>query len=259
MNFQNFNKDAGKGVSSKYQVIQSGDLVAQLAAAGYKVTSFQEQSYRNKELRGYGKHAFRLRHESMLTKEEGHPEIVLRNSYNGTSCFQISLGFFRLVCANGLVVGKTFASRSVRHVGQTALDQVIDSMGLVLGQAEKMQDEISNLKAFQTTETQRNDFAKIIAGIIAPQNAALIHAKDLLTPQRAVDRATDLWTVLNVIQENSIRGGLRYTTSTQSERGVNVRNNTARAVRSIDRNFEINQTVWDVASNLAKTGILQAA
>ena len=38
--------------------------------------------------------------------------------------------------------------------------------------------------------------------------ATPIRPEQLLTPRRAEDRADDLWTTLNVIQENVMRGGL---------------------------------------------------
>jgi hypothetical protein len=47
-------------------------------------------------------------------------QFIIKNSYNGTNSLQVSLGAFRLICSNGMVIGKEFFNFSQRHIG--ALD-----------------------------------------------------------------------------------------------------------------------------------------
>lgn len=48
------------------------------------------------------KHMLRLRHASQINGAEAK-EIVLLNSHDGTSSYQMVAGMFRFVCSNGLV------------------------------------------------------------------------------------------------------------------------------------------------------------
>ncbi|HKZ45539.1 MAG TPA: DUF932 domain-containing protein [archaeon] len=44
-------------------------------------------------------------------------QFVVKNSYNGTNALQIMLGAFRLVCTNGMTIGRQFFSFSQKHIG----------------------------------------------------------------------------------------------------------------------------------------------
>lgn len=44
-----------------------------------------------------------------------YPQLHIRNSYDGTSAVNILGGIFRLVCANGAIIGKIFESHSEKH------------------------------------------------------------------------------------------------------------------------------------------------
>lgn len=45
-------------------------------------------------------------------------QFIAKNSYDGGSSLQIALGAFRLVCSNGMVIGKQFFSFAQRHIGK---------------------------------------------------------------------------------------------------------------------------------------------
>jgi hypothetical protein len=91
---------AASTVSSRYSIVQTGDLVKRFTDAGYIIAKIQEQKYTKESKHvGYGKQLIRLRHPNFDLKIDGlFPEIVIQNSYNGLSSFKISLGVFRLVC-----------------------------------------------------------------------------------------------------------------------------------------------------------------
>lgn len=257
---QSLNRDQGLDVSERYKVIKTGDLVSQLETEGYVVRELKQQKSRKQEYQGFGKHALRMRHSNLVLNREGlTPEIVLRNSYNGTSCFEIMLGVFRLVCSNGLVVGTTFESLKVRHVGDV-MPKVFDALTKIQSQTEKMRDDIDRFSAKQLTQNEIHAFARQVASALIPKTIQDIDGQtssgviletvkplDLLRVKRGDDQGQDLWTILNVIQENALNGGLRY--MSQNETGV-IRRNSSRQIRSIDRNIEVNRLVWDIASQI---------
>lgn len=61
----------------------------------------------------------RLRHPSQINDAEAN-EIVLLNSHDGTSNYQLLAGLLRFVCQNGLVFGDTVADVRVPYKGDVA-------------------------------------------------------------------------------------------------------------------------------------------
>lgn len=58
----------------------------------------------------------RLRREG-ANKGTEVPEIILLNSHDGLSSYQMIPGMFRFVCTNGLVCGTSFGEIRVPHKG----------------------------------------------------------------------------------------------------------------------------------------------
>ena len=44
-----------------------------------------------------------------------NPEIIIKNSYDGTSQVHILSGAFRLVCSNGMIIGTTIDKYNYKH------------------------------------------------------------------------------------------------------------------------------------------------
>jgi hypothetical protein len=256
-NVLNLNREQGHNVSSRYKIIKTGDLVSQFENEGYVVRELKVQKSRKAEYQGFGVHAIRMSHPSLVLNHEGlTPEIVLRNSYNGTSTFEIMMGVFRLVCSNGLVVGTTYERLKVRHVGDV-MPKVLIAAEKIKSQTIQMSEDIKKFQSIQLTDAQSLDFAKRITQELIPltQNPAVgpvletIRFDHLLKVRRSEDNSQDLWSVLNRIQENALNGGLRYLNiNAQGE----VRNASTRQIRSIDTNLSVNRLVWDVATEITK-------
>ncbi len=257
LDVNSLNRESGHNVSEKYKVIKTGELVSQFEAQGYAVRELKVQKSRKPEYKGFGIHALRMRHENLILNHEGlTPEIVLRNSYNGTSCFEIMMGVFRLVCSNGLVVGTTYESLKVRHIGDV-MPKVLAAMQTIQSQTEKMGDDIARFSGLVLTESQAREFAQRIASELVPTDAlatsgpvfGTVKSDLLLKVRRSEDQGLDLWSVLNRIQENALQGGLQYIT--RNENG-NTRNATVRRINSIDRSIKVNRLVWDVANEISE-------
>lgn len=48
-------------------------------------------------------------------EDDMHPEIIMGNSYDGTSQVYMMMGAYRLVCSNGMIIGVTFGKFNNRH------------------------------------------------------------------------------------------------------------------------------------------------
>jgi hypothetical protein len=74
---------------------------------------------------------------------------------------------------------------------------------------------------------------------------APVSERQLLAPRRIEDRASDLWTTFNRVQENMLRGGLHG-------RNASGRATTTRAVTGIDQNIRLNRALWVLADELRR-------
>jgi len=250
MQSQIFAKTTGYNVSNAYKVINTAEIVTQFEREGFNLERVSKQRVKNAAKDGFQKHLLVFRHPSMQFKNvnDSIPEILLKNSYDGSSSFQLMLGIYRMVCSNGLIVGQTFNAIRVRHVGPDVLSKAIQGAFDVAEQVGRAAANIERMQAIQLNHVQRLQFAVQATELIKPENALQFDSSKLLTARRVPDTSNDLWSVFNRVQENIIRGGMRYTTVDANGR---VKNASNRSIKAIDRNIEINQKLWTIAEMFA--------
>ena len=81
---------------------------------------------------------------------------------------------------------------------------------------------------------------------------APVSPSTLLNPRRFGDGAKDLWTTLNTVQENVIRGGQR---DYSRRRPDGNRMPKSRAIKGIDEDIKLNKALWRMAEVLRTQGI----
>lgn len=69
---------------------------------------------------------------------------------------------------------------------------------------------------------------------------ASLDVMSIVHPRREEDSSKDVWTTFNVIQENFVRGGLKYTSN-------NGRKTELKGLKSIMAVNQINTKLWDLA------------
>ena len=238
---ENFN------MSSKYKTIKTKSVLDSLQSEGYQVNSMTAAKVRKSTKDGFQKHLLRISRPDLDLNIEGlRPEIILINSYDGSSSFQLLVGVFRFACANGLIVGSSYFSRNIRHVGDampkvlTAVDEVKHALPLVA-------QDIERFSKIQLSQTKKLWFADQVAQSVTPKDFTAVNVENLLEVRRKEDEGNDLFSVLNVIQENVLKGNLNLETVKENMRIVRK----MRQVKSLTRSTEINQLVWDTASLIA--------
>lgn len=105
--------------SERYSYIPTATVLQELRGEGFKPFMVCQIRVRQDDRRDYTKHMIRLRHASQINGREAN-EIILLNSHDGTSSYQMLAGMFRFVCSNGLVCGDTVADVRVPHKGDVA-------------------------------------------------------------------------------------------------------------------------------------------
>ncbi|MBE1183344.1 DUF932 domain-containing protein, partial [Escherichia coli] len=123
--------------SERYAYIPTATVLTKLRQEGFEPFMVCQTRVRNEDRREFTKHMIRMRHASQINGSEAN-EIILLNSHDGTSSYQMLAGMFRFVCHNGLVCGETTADIRVPHKGDVA-GEVIEGAYEVLQGFEQVQ------------------------------------------------------------------------------------------------------------------------
>src|SRR5438270_9258802 len=115
-------------MSAKYRFFPTVHVVEGLMQHGFLPVRAQQSRTRIEGKGDFTKHLLRFRHASMADSAVSStvPEIVLINSHDGSSAYHLSLGLYRVVCLNGLVVKSAgIEDIRVRHSGRESLSQEV--------------------------------------------------------------------------------------------------------------------------------------
>lgn len=118
-----------------------------------------------------------------------NPEIIIKNSYDGSTEVKAFGGAYRLVCSNGLVIGYSIGEgNGIRHIGDNTEDNVRDIIEKII---------------FKVTEIFDNDFPKLIeTKVHSPHISEVIKLfpetvmKDLVN-NLIVSNPSNYWDLLN--------------------------------------------------------------
>jgi hypothetical protein len=227
----------------RYTFIPTIKVIDALRVEGFQPFEVRQTKVRDLDKREHTKHMVRLRHVSSINGDEV-PEIVLVNSHDGSSSYQLLAGVFRFVCSNGLIAGDIFSDVRVRHHGDVVND-VIEGSFKVLENTTAIVDRIDSYKAITLAPQEAEVFANAALHLRWEEDKAPVTAEGLLSVTRYQDAKPDLWTTFNRVQENMIKGGVAGRTA----RG---RRMTTRGVAGVNENVKLNRALWTLADGFAK-------
>lgn len=230
--------------SKKFGFISSENLVRQLEGQGLQLADVIESKIRkNKEQRqGYQKHV--LRFNTGLSNAHGNLQVLAINSHEGSSALTFRMGFFRLVCSNGLIVGSDIIPTiKVRH-SQSGLLKLNDSLDELMQWQRVAMDNIDKMS---NKKLDSNEYEKLVieSAKIRLGDKFTDNMMPLFENKRREDTKEDLFTVFNVIQENVIRTGFYV---------LNKENNVAtkiRAIKGVDSSLDVNTKLFNAALKFA--------
>ncbi len=183
--------------SERYSYIPTAAVLTELRKEGFQPFMVTQTRVRDEGKREHTKHMLRLRHASQINGAEAN-EIVLLNSHDGTSSYQMLAGMFRFVCSNGLVCGDTVADVRVPHKGDVA-GQVIEGAFEVLRGFDRVRDSRDAMRAITLDEGEAEVFARSALALKydpTDNKPAPITESQILMPRRFDDRRPDLWSSL---------------------------------------------------------------
>jgi hypothetical protein len=185
----------------------------------------------------------RLRHADAAASDGEVGEIILLNSHDGSSSYQLLSGFFRFVCNNGLIAGDVTNDIRVRHSGNV-VDNVIEGATRILDDLQIAQERLDTFKSIVLSPDEQTLFANAALSLRWEENEAPVTADRVLIPNRWDDRKNDLWTTFNRVQESLVKGGVHG-------RAKTGRRLTTRAVAGVNENVRLNRALWSLADGMA--------
>lgn len=235
--------EAHSSRGERYTFIPTINVIDGLRRNGFEAYEIRQTRVRDQSRREFTKHMVRLRHADAIGTSNEVPEIILLNSHDGTSSYQLIAGMFRFVCSNGLIAGNVCEDIRIRHSGNV-IDNVIEGATRIVEELPQLTARIDEYKGIQLSHDEQQLFANAALSLRWDDGKAPITPTRALSVWRHQDTSNDLWTTFNRVQENLIKGGL-------SGRGSTGRRMTTRAVGGVNENVKLNRALWSLADGMA--------
>ena len=246
-----FTRSAYHRMTPRYRVAATADVVDLLEGIGLFPVRAQQSRCRLLDKRDYVKHLIRFRRSEDMDAGVATevPEVVLTNSFDGTSAYKLMLGLYRVCCQNGLVcpIGD-LGGFSVRHSGGDDFNKrILDATYSVVAEAPKALETVQAWKQIALPAPIQNAYAEAARVLI---DSPHVTPAQLLIPRRPEDEpngdgSRSLWQTFNTVEESALKGGITGTTATG-------RKTTTRAVKAVEKDLKLNKALWVLADQLAQ-------
>ena len=243
-------------VSKKYLFVNTETVIDDLGKLGWKpVQAAQRKSRGNGTI--FSKHMVSFQNPDIkISSKDGDdsfPRIIMTNSHDGMQAFKFSVGIFRLVCSNGLVVAdEQFSDFKIKHKGYT-FAELRDVVTTAVKDLPNKVEVLNEMKSRILTQEEKNKLALdamlVRAGIEIGSKKAkkFIYdeetIEDILDPKRDEDKGDDLWRVFNVVQEKITQGEF-----SAALKGAKVRK--VRKIKSFEKDLKVNKELFQLATSL---------
>lgn len=242
-----FAREAHDSRSERYVYVPTIEIVEGLRREGWFPFFAVQAVPRDDERMGHAKHMLRLRRDDGIGKQEA-AEVIIVNSHDGTSAYQMFAGVLRFVCTNSVIAGERFEEVRVPHKGGIQ-DQIIEGVYTVAEDFPRLIDATEGMKDTRLSSDEQRVLAE--ASLVARygEDESPVRPDQIIAPRRREDVGQSLWQTFNVIQENLIRGGVDGRRQTSDGR---IRRSRTRAINGIDQNVGLNRALWTLAEGMQR-------
>ena len=242
-----FAREAHDSRSERYVYVPTIEIVEGLRREGWFPFFAVQAVPRDGDRMGHAKHMLRLRRDDGIGKPEA-AEVIIVNSHDGTSAYQMFAGMLRFVCTNSMIAGERFEEVRVPHKGGIQ-DQIIEGVYTVAEDFPRLIDATETMKETRLSQAEQTVLAE--ASLVARygEDESPIRPDQIIQPRRREDVGQSLWQTFNVIQENLVRGGISGRRQTADGR---IRRSQTRAINGIDQNVGLNRALWTLAEGMQR-------
>lgn len=249
-------KPTNPDVSGKYLFVNSETIIDDLEKLGWLPVQAAQRKGRGKSTI-FSKHMIAFQNPDIKIKgkdgDDSFPRIIMTNSHDGMQAFKFSVGIFRLVCSNGLVVAdEQFSDFKIKHKGYT-FEELRGVVNQAVSDLPNKVQVLNDMKSRILTQEEKNKLALDAMLIRAGIEPGSDKAKefnyddetivDILDPKREADKGDDLWTTFNIVQEKITQGDFHA-----ALKGAKVRK--VRAIKSFEKDLEVNKKLFKLATAL---------
>lgn len=238
-----FSKEAHEDVSARYGFMPTYKVLEHMHKAGFVPVEVRNYQRRDPDALKFTKHMIRFRQAGAITARtvgDLVPQVVMLNSHDRSSPYQLYGGMYRLTCANGMLVAESANVMPIRlrHTLQLA-DTVVETSMALIKQHKHVFENINVMRKLNLTDKAQAAFARN-ALELRPERAGAIDSRLLLAARRTQDEGNDLWHVFNRVQENLTKGGIEGVTAD----GRHVR---TQEIRGVNGDIALNTGLWALA------------
>ncbi len=242
-----FAREAHDSRSERYVYVPTIDIVEGLRREGWSPFFAVQSVPRDGSRHGHAKHMLRLRRDDGIGKPEA-AEVIIVNSHDGTSAYQMFAGMLRFVCTNSMIAGERFEEVRVPHKGNIQHD-IIEGVYTVAEDFPRLIDVSEAMKAIQLSPDEQRLLGEVSLVARYGDDESPLRPEQIIEPRRREDVDRSLWTTFNVIQENVVRGGLQGRKRNAEGR---IRRAQTRAINGIDQNVTLNRALWTLAEGMQR-------
>ena len=243
-------------VSKRYLFVNTETIIDDLDKLGWKPVQAAQRASRGGSTI-FSKHMIAFQNPDLKIKgkdgDDAFPRIIMTNSHDGMQAFKFSVGIFRLVCSNGLVVAdEQFNEFKIKHKGYT-FDELRGVVNQAVADLPNKVEVLNQMKQRVLTQDEKNKLALDAMLIRANIKPGSKEAKkfnydeetieDILDPKRKEDKGDDLWKVFNVVQEKITQGDF-----SAALKGAKVRK--VRKIKSFEKDLKVNKQLFQLATAL---------
>lgn len=230
--------------SERYAMIQTLPVIEQLRELGYEVTDAQQDNPRRRNPK-HVRHLVRLVPSELLKEQAGTlPQLLFWNSHNGRTMARLCAGFYRFVCANGMIVGEETAMYQIMHVGDVR-SQIAHAVGKIAETHAQQVQEIERWTKIELSQRKVNRYAERAAELRWGDVAGNYPVNNILEARREQDEGRTLWKVFNRVQENLTRHSIEGL-------NANQRRVQSRPITGIGQSVDFNRALWHMTAEMAE-------
>ena len=200
------NDEKALHLSDKYNVIKSSDIVEKFEKKGFVITDYSEARVRSQDKENKQKHFVRMSLADSIKMPE-RPEVILHNSYDGSTALKMYIGMYRFACDNGMVIGDHLSEPlKMKHTNKQwdyLIYKFIEEYDAKINSQQRVVNQMKNIPLDKNKEYEfacrAIELREDINDVVDPM--------ELVQVRRIEDNAMNLWNTFNKVQE-SIIGGL---------------------------------------------------
>lgn len=205
-----------KPVSNKYVTMDTSELVRKVINDIGIAAQIRVMGCRNMKST---KHMveIRLQRPLQLLGTECYPTVYVRNSYAGEGSLQVTVGFHRLICMNGMTIGTVDFKERMNHVGKRNQDKFTQLSETIKRAIEfsctRLEAIVEKANSKQATDAE----IQLLLGSISASKGLANRIKDAMQYVRPEDLTgpldyrgqptLTLWGLWNIINEQIRKSG----------------------------------------------------